>query len=255
MSTTPSGSGPLDRPATSPNVPAKIAGGSESPAFVALNSVARPKLLDLFCGAGGAAMGYHRAGFEVFGVDKKSQPNYPFWFKRADAMTFPLAGFDVIHASPPCQAYSAARRVHKRTDHPDLLGPVRELLNASGTPYVIENVEGSPINAGLMLCGTMFGLRVRRHRYFEANWPLPWAPFSCSCRNGTASGDLLNYHNTEKRHRYEVGKSPQRVTRGFLAEAMGIDWTDLPEVTQCIPPAYTEWIGRQLLASFAEQAA
>ena len=142
----------------------------------------RPRLLDLFCGAGGAAMGYHRAGFDVVGVDNRPQPHYPFEFHQGDAlvaldeltrgMPKGLLGvpFDAVHASPPCQRYSAAAEIHDSSEqHPDLIEPTRHLLQAIGRPYVIENVERSPLSTSLMLCGSMFDLGVRRHRWFESN--------------------------------------------------------------------------------------
>jgi DNA (cytosine-5)-methyltransferase 1 len=130
---------------------------------------ARPRLLDLFSGAGGAAVGYHRAGFEVVGVDLHPQPHYPFEFHQADAMTYPLDGFDAIHASPPCQAYSVANNIHGRADHPMLIPSVRERLLATGLPYVIENVPRGPLINPVTLCGLTFGLNVKRHRLFESN--------------------------------------------------------------------------------------
>lgn len=138
------------------------------------------KLLDLFCGAGGCAVGYHRAGFtEITGVDIRPQPRYPFTFVQGDAMEYLAAHgheFDAIHASPPCQAFSATRHLpNVRTDrHVDLIGPSRAMLSSIARPYVIENVEGSPVGAAagrwaISLCGLMFGLRVFRHRLFESN--------------------------------------------------------------------------------------
>jgi hypothetical protein len=130
---------------------------------------ARVRLLDLFSGAGGAAVGYARAGFEVVGVDIEPQPNYPFEFHQADALEFCREHgheFDAIHASPPCQAYTPLRAVHGK-DYPDMLAATREALEATGLPWVIENVPGAPINSGIFLCGTMFDLRVYRHRWFE----------------------------------------------------------------------------------------
>jgi hypothetical protein len=128
------------------------------------------RLLDLFCGAGGAGVGYHRAGFEVVGVDIEPQPNFPFEFVQADAMTYPLDGFDAIHASPPCQAYSLASGYQgkgARAKYPELVGPTRDLLVQTGLPWVIENVPNAPIRKDLLLCGEMFGLRLHRHRIFE----------------------------------------------------------------------------------------
>jgi DNA (cytosine-5)-methyltransferase 1 len=138
----------------------------------------KPRILDLFCGAGGASAGYARAGFDVVGVDLNPQPRYPFEFHQADALTFPLDGFDAIHASPPCQAYSTMRRgLWKDREHPDLIAPIRDRLIGADVPYVIENVEGARrllVNP-VLLCGTMFGLgtkegnQLRRHRYFECS--------------------------------------------------------------------------------------
>ena len=128
----------------------------------------KPRLLDLFCGAGGAAMGYHRAGFEVVGVDIKPQPHFPFEFHQVDALTYTLDGFDAYHASPPCQRYSCAVNLHNNRDsHPDLIDIVRNILLKTGKHYVIENVPGSPLINPTQLCGSAFGLRVRRHRLFE----------------------------------------------------------------------------------------
>ena len=128
--------------------------------------VVRPKLLDLFCGAGGAGMGYHQAGFEVVGVDINPQPHYPFEFHQADALTYPLNGFDVIHASPPCQRYSKANTKY-RYKHPDLIDPIRKRIEYYN--YIIENVPDARklLKNPLMLCGGMFGLPIHRHRYFE----------------------------------------------------------------------------------------
>ena len=132
----------------------------------------RPRLLDLFCGAGGAAMGYHRAGFEVVGVDINPQPRYPFEFHQADALEYPLAGFDAIHASPPCQRFSTmTKRWARSSSHSDLIEPTRSRLRESMLPYVIENVAGAPLVGPIRLCGSSFGLPVRRHRLFEMSSP------------------------------------------------------------------------------------
>ena len=130
----------------------------------------RPRLLDLFCKAGGGAMGYVRAGFEVIGVDIKPQPHYPFEFHQGDAMTYPLEGFDAYHASPPCQRYSRTKSLHPGCKYPDLLAQTRNLLIATGKPWVIENVVGAPFQHWIMLCGMMFGLRTYRHRRFETSF-------------------------------------------------------------------------------------
>jgi DNA (cytosine-5)-methyltransferase 1 len=212
----------------------------------------KPRLLDLFSGAGGAAMGYHRAGFEVVGVDIRPQPHYPFEFHQADAMTYSLDGFDAIHASPPCQRYSVATVFHpgRQAQHPDLVDPVRDLLDATGLPYAIENVMGAPLRNPVMLCGTMFnGLRVYRHRNFECSPPIYWPP----------------YHNAHLFRPTEVGRRVAEhgwmTVAGHFSDvkaagvAMGIDWMSRGELAEAIPPAYTEWIGRQLLAAIEDRAA
>ena len=204
--------------------------------------MSKPRLLDLFCGAGGAAMGYHRAGFDVVGVDIRPQPRFPFEFHQADALTFPLGGFDVIHASPPCQRYTMAQNAAKNAhNHPDLIPPIRERLERSGIPYVIENVVGAPLISPILLCGLALGLKVKRHRLFEASFlmlvpPCPshdqdyYVIFGHECRNrrhGVASG---------RKNKIAVGR-----------EAMGINWMTRGELSESIPPAYTEFIGRQAL--------
>ncbi len=210
----------------------------------------RPRLLDLFCGAGGASVGYHRAGFDVLGVDVKPQPRYPFEFVQADAMTFPLDGFDAIHASPPCQAHSSLRH-RTRGDYPDLVGATRDRLEAWGGPWVMENVTGAPLRNALVLCGTEFGLGsagrvLRRHRLFESNVTLMGAG-GCHCA-GRAVGGV-----------YGTGGAGM-MTRGFkfhpvdARTAMGIDWMTRAELSQAIPPSYTQFIGEQLLAHLAVTA-
>ncbi len=209
--------------------------------------MSRPRLLDLFCGAGGAAMGYHRAGFDVVGVDIAPQPHYPFEFIQADAMTFPLHGFDAIHASPPCQAYSSATpAIH---DHPDLYAPTRRRLIDSGTPYVIENVIGAPYDHGIVLCGSMFDLTaegewIQRHRNFEASWFM-WQP-ACNHPIGRRPINVTGNSFTREVRQWEHSRQGPF---SLAQRLMGIDWTTRDELGQAIPPAYTEWIGRQLLAS------
>jgi len=195
------------------------------------------RLLDLFCGAGGAAMGYHRAGFdEIVGVDIKPQPNYPFEFVQGDALEYCREHgheFDVIHASPPCQAYSMMQNIHKNAHlHPDLIEPTRETLENIGLPYVIENVFRAPLNGQLMLCGTMFRLPLSRHRWFESNVDI------------FALTPVCNHTNLYDPWHGE-GSLGQREK---LSEAMGIDWfMTRPEVREAIPPAYTEYIGKRLI--------
>jgi len=206
----------------------------------------KPRLLDLFCGAGGASMGYHRAGFEVVGVDINPQPNYPFEFHQADAMTYPLDGFDVVHASPPCQSFTAYRRKgHGVGDgYPNLIRQIGTWLY--NIPHVIENVPGAPMIDPITLCGSMFGLDVRRHRLFESsewliappcdhNWQTPRFPSATNRKN--------------LRSTVEVGV--WRIPLDVQHEAMGIDWMTREELSQAIPPAYTEWIGNALRGVWA----
>lgn len=206
------------------------------------------RLLDLFCGAGGAAMGYHRAGFdEIVGVDIRPMPRYPFRFVQGDALEYLAqhgAEFDAIHASPPCQAYSEATPVAARSKHPDLIAPVRALLIATGKPYVIENVEGARklLREPIMLCGTMFGLRVWRHRYFEIpDFPLALLP---SCRH-----DFHPVVVSGSAHGRDEAKPAEMI------EALEVPWMKVrAEARQAIPPCYTRWIGKHLLEAMHERA-
>jgi len=213
--------------------------------------LAKPRLLDLFCGAGGAAMGYHRAGFEVVGVDIKLQPHYPFEFRQADAMTYSLEGFDAIHASPPCQAHTALKTAWNAKQHPDLLTPTLERLRAVTTPWVVENVPGAPMHRHLVLCGTMFGLGVgqaemRRHRWFETNWPVPVLRLPCAHRQRPITIGIYGQHRRDRRRNVQTFFS---VEDG--RQAMGIDWMTGDELSQAVPPAYTEYIGCWLLKALA----
>jgi DNA (cytosine-5)-methyltransferase 1 len=214
--------------------------------------VNRPWLLDLFCGSGGAAMGYYRAGFDVVGVDIEPQPHYPFTFYQLDAMTFPLEGFDAIHASPPCQKFTAYRRRGGGVGdgYPDLIEPVRERLEVSGTPWVIENVARSPVRPLVHLCGPSFGLDVQRHRWFETSVPMMSPP----CAHGLQKPRFPCATNrTNLRRTVEIGV--WRIPLPVQQAAMGIDWMTLDELTLAIPPAYTEYIGGELLAALNERAA
>jgi DNA (cytosine-5)-methyltransferase 1 len=197
----------------------------------------RPRLLDLFCGAGGCSVGYTRVGFDVTGVDIKPQPNYPFDFVQADALTFPLDGFDAIHASPPCQHHAPVTRWRgHQDDHPELIAPTRVRLEAAGVPYVLENVRTTALRGDFMLCGTTLGLRIRRHRHFETNW----------------SGLVMSYGCQHQPTDYSFdhgAKQPESVYR----DAMGCHWMTVQEAREAIPPAYTEWIGAHLLAAIPER--
>ena len=199
------------------------------------------RLLDLFCGAGGSAVGYHRAGFEVVGVDHLPQKNYPFEFHEADAMTYPLEGFDVIHASPPCQKYSAATR-HLANDSPRLIEAVRGRLQQSGTPYVIENVPGAPLTSPTVLCGLALGLNVKRHRLFECTVAMLVPP----CPEGHPGNWFVVFgHEVRNRRRGHAAGRKNNLAVG--REAMGINWMTRGELSEAIPPAYTEYIGHRLM--------
>jgi DNA (cytosine-5)-methyltransferase 1 len=219
-----------------------------------------PRLLDLFCGAGGAGMGYHRAGFDVVGVDIEPQPRYPFEFVQMDALqalehTNCLSGFDAIHASPPCQDYSRSMR-HLTGGYPRLIEPVRQRLIATGLPWVIENVPGAPLPVqtdlfgahGLELCGSMFGLRIFRHRLFETSFPIT-APRGCD-----HSLLPMNPHFNVNRRQWRELLGPDVPLERRWREEMGVGWMNDDEGREAIPPAYTDHIGRQLLAQLAERA-
>jgi DNA (cytosine-5)-methyltransferase 1 len=241
------------------------------------------RLLDLFCGAGGAAMGYHRAGFEVVGVDHRPMPRFPFEFHQADALTFPLDGFNVIHASPPCQGYSVSRHIHGSGGNwPDLIGAVRNRLlapwvrcsccdewwcniheaHAADCPcphveewdtdpytppapaYVIENVMGAPLHNAVMLCGTMFGLKVFRHRFFECSHLL-MTPDHAPHKGTTLATNAYSRFRDGATHICVAGNNYD-FEDGKVA--MGIDWMRTrSELSESIPPAMTEWIGKQLI--------
>lgn len=207
------------------------------------------RLLDLFCCQGGASMGYHRAGFEVVGVDIDPQPRYPFEFVQGDALAYLMEyghEFDAIHASPPCQAFTNAQKIMGNR-HPDFLGPVRDLLIATGVPYIIENVPGAPLRDPIELCGAMFGLRTYRHRLFESNVPL-----------------VEPEHPKHVVRTAKMGRVPEpwefmHVVGNFSGvaqarEAMGIDWMSRDGLRESIPPRYTAYLGRQLMDAMSDVA-
>ncbi len=233
----------------------------------------RPLLLDLYCGAGGAAKGYDMAGFQVVGVDDKTQPNYPYPMCEGDALwlmdhlisgkrayfgdrRYGIGDFAAIHASPPCQAHSTVSGRAKKGRpgrYECFIARTRARLKASGLPYVIENVVGAPLIAPVMLCGSSFKLDVRRHRLFESNvllmaypcdhsWQTPRFRSLDSRRKTLAS--VVGVHG----HVNYAGESELRKA------AMQIDWMTMPELSQSIPPAFTEFIGKQLIATIDETA-
>ena len=199
-------------------------------------------------------MGYSRAGFDVVGVDIKPQPHYPFEFHQTDALTCSLDEFDVIHASPPCQAYSALRGFTDGS-YPELVAPIRERLARAGIPWVIENVVGAPLINPIRLCGSSFGLRVWRHRLFEMSDPPAMVP-PCSHYSYPLPIDVTGTGGPSSKPRTAPGGGLSRKPKSMAeaSEAMGIDWMTRPEISEAIPPAYTEWIGRQLLASIENAA-
>lgn len=222
------------------------------------------KLLDLFSGAGGAAYGYAQAGFEVVGVDINPQKNYPFRFIQADAIEFlataDLSQFDVIHASPVCKAYTNCN-LSPKEKYPMQIADVRKLLQRSGKPYIIENVMGAKghMRASLMLCGSMFGLPIQRHRLFEIGGTdlFIMSPSSCDHRRATISivGHSVWDSSLPGTTRKDGRSRPDSVPVEIGHAAMGIDWMSKTELAQAIPPAYTRYIGTQLLHYLEEVAA
>jgi len=195
-------------------------------------------------------MGYYRAGFDVVGVDIEPQPHYPFRFVQGDALMSPvrLEPFDVIHASPPCQAYSAGARMRKgyAKVHPRLIEPTRAMLLAWGGIYVIENVPGAPLRSPMRMCGSGPGLLVRRHRAFESNVLL----LGEACAHGRQQVVVGVYGDHPEDSVIRKGHPAIRARDiAHAQEALGIDWTnDWAELKEAVPPAYTEFIGEQLLA-------
>jgi DNA (cytosine-5)-methyltransferase 1 len=248
------------------------------------------KALDLFCGAGGAGMGLHRAGFDVTGVDLARQKRYPFRFVQADALNppFRLSDFDLIWASPPCQSHTALKTMHSAKPHPNLVPATRAMLAASGCAWIIENVPGAPLISPVILCGTMFGLgtadgeaELRRHRLFETSFTPPLVP---RCQHGApmvcgvvygghgrdrrrtignyGDGSWSNVSHARKRRSVGVyghagGRSVRDGTQQFTTqqrrEAMGIGWMTGNELSQAIPPAYSEYLGRQAMRVLLEE--
>jgi DNA (cytosine-5)-methyltransferase 1 len=213
--------------------------------------VGKPRLLDLFCCAGGASMGYSRAGFSVVGIDIAPQPNYPFEFIQVDALTLEpefIASFDAIHASPPCQAYSdLAKRNGNGHKWPRLIEPIRRMLVDSGRPYIIENVEGAPLLSPVVLCGTMFPkLRVLRHRLFESNFVILAPSHKKHPKVHTFDRRKAHYGKTDEWKDFVQVTGGGNCSLAAAHAAMGIDWMTKGEINESIPPAYTEFIGRQI---------
>jgi DNA (cytosine-5)-methyltransferase 1 len=230
------------------------------------------RVLDLFCGAGGAGYGFYLAGFSVVGVDINPQPHYPFEFHRGDALKFLEEHgkeFDYIHASPPCQAHSAMTRGRWKdriSNHPQLIEPVRELLLKIGKPFDIENVPGAPLRNPVVLCGTMFNLetkhgsQLRRHRLFETNWEVGEIPL-CNHNKYSAIGVYGGGQNPSRKkipatvgvYGNSGGSSKRDGVQMFgiqdRRDAMGIQWMTGKELSQAIPPAYTKFLAERWLQS------
>lgn len=219
--------------------------------------MSRPVMLDLCCGAGGSAVGYHRAGYDLVGVDHVPQPNYPYEFVLGDALTFPLEGFDAITASPPCHDHSTVTGRDRKLKGPKgtgyMLAAMLQRLSAHGAPFIVENIEraaawpeGVPT---VRLCGSSFGLDVRRHRRFASNVSLTAPP--CDHAWQTPRFRTLDYHDWQAGKRASVvgvhGKLNYAGEREIRERAMGIDWMTVAELSQAIPPAYTEHLGKQLI--------
>lgn len=219
-----------------------------------------PVMLDLFCCEGGAATGYAAAGFDVYGVDIVPQHRYPYPWVKADALLILktlldlrgvqyvkgnrmrhlwLSDIAAIHASPPCQAHTTAQKI-RGNEHPDLIEEVRELIEETGKPYVIENVPGAPLRDPVELCGAMFGLETYRHRLFETNWGL------------TAPEHPVHVARTTKMGRPPKPGEFMHVVGNFSGvergrEVMGMPWASRDGLREAIPPAYTYWIGKQVM--------
>jgi DNA (cytosine-5)-methyltransferase 1 len=219
----------------------------------------RPRLLDLFCCAGGASVGYAKAGFEIVGVDIRSMPNYPFRFIQADALEVLtdrkfLAQFDAIHASPPCQFRALATLSQRRRgkEYPDLIGPTRDLLESLTVPWVIENVPDTPLRPDIRLCGCMFGLELpgvgylKRERWFETSW----RAFGLEVPHRHVGHAIsIAGHGTPAWMRAKTG----HIGVAEWRQVMGIDWTTRAELAESIPPDYTAFVGARLLEHMAEE--
>lgn len=217
-----------------------------------------PKLLDLFACAGGASMGYHMAGFDVTGVDIVDHPSYPFERIVSDALTVDLSGYDAYAASPPCQGYGRMRHRQDASGYPLLISAIRDRLDATGKPYVIENVEDAAwdMKNPTRLCGSAFGLRVRRHRLFEANFPLdaPQCDHAWQDRHkpyrlyvGKSRTDGVGYRESGIQPVYGGNHNVGGKSHFMKSVAMGIDWMTEEELNESIPPAYTRFIGLTMM--------
>jgi DNA (cytosine-5)-methyltransferase 1 len=224
--------------------------------------------LDLYCSAGGAAVGYAQAGFtDITGVDIRPQPRYPFRCIQANVFDLTpewiVANFDAVHASPICQGDTVLRHAPGTKSHPDLIGPTFDLLNATGKPYILENVEGArrKMRNPITLCGSMFGLgaqgcRLERHRLFSANFPI--LPVTGFCSHGERPVIGIYGGHARRRSARAGGRGTRDIWEGghrsAASEALAIDWMTLAEMSESIPPAYTRWLGTQMLAHLRKAA-
>lgn len=212
-------------------------------------------LLDLFCGAGGAATGYHKAGFaKIVGVDIAPQKHYPFEFVLADALEYVVdhgRKFDLIHASPPCQGYSATKSMPWVPDYPLLIAGLRNLLQETGKPYVIENVPGAPLNLPILLCGLMFGMKIIRHRLFETN-PYMLGPFHSDHPPDVVTNSFRSYSSFDTGATHISMTGHNFSAKDAVAAMNGnCSWMTREEIAECVPPPYTEYIGKILLATIS----
>jgi DNA (cytosine-5)-methyltransferase 1 len=208
----------------------------------------KPRVLDLFCGAGGAAIGYHRAGFSVVGVDIEPQPNYPFCFLEGDALSVEFSSFDLIHASPPCQRWSTA--TPNKKIHPDFLRPIQERLKNQEIPYIIENVVGAPLLNPILLCGLLFPeLRVLRHRLFECSFDIPQPKLDCENHPILYSNDKKSkyFGQLNEWTDYLGVYGGNHASINACRDAMGLYHTTRKELSEAIPPPYTQFIGEYFL--------
>lgn len=211
--------------------------------------MSRPRALDLYCGAGGASAGLMQAGFEVVGVDIVKRPSYPYKFLQANVLELSasfLKKFDYVRASPPCQKFCAYKRREGVAEGAvNLIPQTRELLIAAGVPYDIENVEGAreELHTPVCLCGSMFGLDVKRHRLFETNWKIE----QLACKHEIWEGNSFPQATNRKNRRKTMEIGVYRIPLAEQRAAMGISWMNLAELSLAIPPSYTKWIGEQFL--------
>lgn len=217
----------------------------------------RPVILDLFCGGGGASRGYYDAGFDVIGVDINPQPNYPYEFHQGDfrEVFYELKHrVDAVHGSPPCQKYSKGlagvnAKLGRQLNHPDFVPTTQQMFDSSGLPFIIENVPGAPLRNPTVLCGSSFGLPIRRHRLFETSFFVESMPCDHSWQNEYKypSNAKDKYGNYRKSRVVQVYGISSQKNYQLWPEAMGIDWMTPKELSQSIPPAYTKYIGEFLM--------